>query len=218
MTARKTKVRTDIYIILDKSGSMYQVWDDTIGGFNTWLEAQKKVVADQTLTLTMFDTVVTKPYTEKPIADVEPLTHLLTYHPDGNTALLDAIGVTVKSIQDAEKKNAILVVIITDGHENSSNEYSKAAIKTLIDDRQKDGWQFLYIGSDQAGFDEASTMGYGTMRTYSSTHSGTQSLYTGLSYATADFAASSIRGQSVDDLTPDLDDKSQAKPVKKAKK
>src|ERR1035437_2514823 len=183
MTARKTKVGTDIHIILDKSGSMMSVRDDTIGGFHAWLEAQKAAGPDQRLSLTLFDTTYLTPYVEKLLTDVEPLTPE-SYVPDGFTALLDAIGATVKKIQDKDQKNAVLVVVITDGHENSSHEYTRAAVKALIEDRQAAGWQFLYIGADQSGFDDAQTMGYASTRSYASTSEGTRAAYAGLSTAT----------------------------------
>jgi uncharacterized protein YegL len=215
MTARKTKahVGTDIIVILDKSGSMASVWDDTIGGFNSWLEKQKTAGPDQTLTLTLFDTTCQTPYVEKPLADVAPLTRV-TYVPGGNTALLDAIGATVKKIQDKDQKNAILVVIITDGEENSSHEYTRAAIKALVEDRQAAGWQFLYIGADQSGFADAQTMGYGGTRSYGSTHVGTQTAYAGLSQATMAYSRAGIRGQSIDSLVPDLTEPTTTSTVK----
>lgn len=203
MTARKTKVGTDIVVILDKSGSMLTVRDDTIGGFNSWLEAQKAAGPDQRLSLTLFDDHIQTSYVEKPLADVEPLRNA-TYKPGGFTALLDAIGSTVKKIQDKDQKNAVLVVVITDGHENASHEYTRAAIKALIEDRTAAGWQFVYIGADQSGFDDAQSMGYGSTRSYASTPAGTHAAYAGLSSATVAYASIGTRGQSIDALVPDL--------------
>lgn len=173
------------------------VWDDTIGGFNTWLENQQKVAGvDQKLTLTMFDTVVATPYVETPIADVKPLTKL-TYIPGGNTALLDAIGLTAKKVQDADKTQPVLVVILTDGHENSSHEYTKQAIQELVAAKQADGWEFVYIGTDAAGFDDTATMGYGTTRMASGMG---QSLYVNLGHSTQTYASTSLRGASMDSM------------------
>lgn len=174
-------MKTYINVILDKSGSMYGVVTDTIGGFNKWLEEQQKAKGEQSLTLTMFDTVITKPYVNQDIGLVAPLT-TKTYIPGGNTALLDAIGKTIGEVDPKAKK--VLFVIITDGQENSSHEYKRADIKSLIEAKEKAGWTFAYIGATQEGFDEAGAIGINLRSSYTPSGSGTQAAFVSMSGST----------------------------------
>lgn len=126
--------------------------DDTIGGFNSFLREQQAMGG--TLSLIQFDHEYQVTYASKPIGDVEPLT-TETFKPRGSTALLDAIGRTIKETMAPTPS----VVILTDGLENASREYTKAHIKDLIEQKTKDGWTFAYLGANQDAFAEASSMG-----------------------------------------------------------
>ena len=139
-------------MILDRSGSMETCRDDTIGGFNAFLREQQ--AEGGTLTLILFDHEYQVLYERKPIQDVAPLTSE-TFVPRGSTALLDAIGKTIKNTTS----NIPTVVILTDGQENSSHEYTKAHIKDLIDQKTRDGWTFVYLGANQDAFAEAGQLG-----------------------------------------------------------
>ena len=143
----------DRVFLLDRSGSMETCWDDTIGGFNAFVQDQKALGG--TLTLIQFDHEYTVSYSAVPIAEVNPLTRE-TFKPRGSTALLDAIGRMIKEWKGATKPT---VVIFTDGLENASRVYTKAHIKDLIDARQKDGWTFVYLGANQDAFEEAASIG-----------------------------------------------------------
>lgn len=143
----------DRIFILDRSGSMESCWDDTIGGFNAFLNEQKTLGG--TLTLVQFDHEYLLSYEAKPIEEVEPLTRE-TFKPRGSTALMDAIGRAIKEIRT---KTIPTVVILTDGLENSSHKYTKAHIKDLVEERTKDGWTFVYLGANQDAFAEAGSLG-----------------------------------------------------------
>jgi len=132
---------------------MESCWDDTIGGFNAFVNEQK--LFDGTLTLIQFDHEYLESYCAKPISEVEPLTRE-TFKPRGSTALLDAIGKTIKNFKD---KISPTVVILTDGQENSSNQYTKSHIKDLVEERTKNGWTFVYLGANQDAFAEAGGLG-----------------------------------------------------------
>jgi hypothetical protein len=177
-------MKTYINVILDKSGSMQSVLTDTIGGFNTWLENQKKAKGKQSLTL--FDTAVSTPVLDQDIKFVAPLTDK-TYSPGGMTALLDAIGKTIHKVEAKAKK--VLIVIITDGQENSSREYTRAAIKELIKERELEGWTFAYLGASQAGFDEAGHLGISLRSHYTPSGIGTRSAFMNLSGSTMAYSA-----------------------------
>jgi hypothetical protein len=143
----------DRIFILDRSGSMDSCRDDTIGGFNSLVNDQKPLGG--TMTLVQFDHEYLVSYDSVLIDKVDHLT-TETFQPRGSTALLDAIGKTLKLYGD---KPVATVVILTDGQENASKEYTKAHIKDLIDQKTKDGWTFMYVGANQDAFAEAGSMG-----------------------------------------------------------
>ena len=143
----------DRVFLLDRSGSMASCWDDTIGGFNSFLVDQK--ATGGTLTLIQFDHEYNMTYERLKIGEVAPLTRE-TYKPRGSTALLDAIGRLIKNWKGASNPS---VVILTDGQENSSHNFTKAHIKDLIEQKTKDGWTFAYLGANQDAFAEAGSIG-----------------------------------------------------------
>ena len=140
---------TKIYFILDRSDSMKVCKKPTIDGFNSFLETQsQKVGGDQALfSLYQFNQNTTLCYSNMTGDQVPRLTEE-TFLPDGCTALYDAIGTTISAIipQDHE---TIIVVILTDGQENSSRTYSAPKIKSLISEKSELGWEFVYLGANQ---------------------------------------------------------------------
>jgi hypothetical protein len=201
-------MKTYINFILDRSGSMASVWDDTIGGFNAWLENQQKAEGKQSLTVTLFDTEIeTRKYGE---LDAAPRLTKSTYVPGGMTALLDAIGKTIKSVSAKAKK--VIVVIYTDGYENSSHEYTRAAIKELIKERELEGWTFAYLGATQAGFAEAGSLGIGLRSQYAQTGKGTEAAFLNLSGSTMAYAAAptadagftAVKNNTLDTIPEDI--------------
>jgi hypothetical protein len=120
---------------------MATVTDDTIGGFNTFLKEQPE---DVMIHLTLFDHEITHMYT-KPAKEADALTKD-TFIPRGSTALLDAIGHTIKSVPDGEVPT---VMILTDGFENASRKYNKMHINDLISEKKKQGWIFVFLAANQ---------------------------------------------------------------------
>ena len=143
--------------LLDVSGSMGNVRDDVIGGFNTLVRDQ--VPLGGTLSLTQFDHEINKTFENVPIGEV-PLLTRATYMPRGSTALLDAIGATIK-----ETNEPCTLIIQTDGYENASTKFTKAHIKDLIEQKQKEGWIFIYLGANQDAFAEAGALGIAAANT-----------------------------------------------------
>ena len=139
--------------LLDKSGSMETVLDDTIGGFNSFLREQ--VPLGGNLTLYTFSDTCKCEYRDVPIEEVNPLTHD-TYIPGGSTALYDSMGTILK---DYTGKEGIFVVL-TDGQENSSRKYTKAHVKDLIEASKL---EMMYVGVD---LDSAADMGIRNTVTY----------------------------------------------------
>jgi len=161
------KDATHIAVLLDRSGSMGDIKDDAIGGFNCFLKEQKAAGANATLTLVQFDTESTDVVHESmPILEVPDLNHQ-TFQPRGGTPLLDALGQTIDStgralaaIPEANRPNKVVFVVITDGQENSSHQHTKASVKERIDRQSSQyNWQFVFLGAYQDAFDEAGAVG-----------------------------------------------------------
>lgn len=146
---------TEIICVIDKSGSMGSKRSDAIGGFNRFLEDQKKEPGDAKFTLTLFDTEYKIVHNGTDIQAVSPLNEA-TYVPGGCTALLDAVGRTIDKVGERltntpenDRPERVIVVILTDGLENASKEYTRQQILDKITHQQeKYGWVFLYLGSD----------------------------------------------------------------------
>lgn len=156
---------TEVVFILDKSGSMGGMEDDTIGGFNAMLEKQKAAAGDAYLTTVLFNNRSTMLHDRVPIGNVSPITEE-EYQVGGTTALLDAVGETIehiKSIQRHVRKedrpSKTIFCITTDGMENASARYSYKDVKKLIDERKEAGWEFLFLGADIDSAEVAERMG-----------------------------------------------------------
>lgn len=158
------KEYTEIIFILDKSGSMYGLEDDTIGGYNSFLDSQKKVEGEALVSTVLFDESVSLVHNRVSIKKVKPLTSK-EYVPGGGTALLDAVGLTITNIsklqeEDSKKKiHQTIVVIITDGMENASREYSYSVIQKMIKEKKKQDWKFIFLGANIEAPKVASTLG-----------------------------------------------------------
>ena len=157
---------TELVFILDRSGSMHGLEKDTIGGFNSVLERNKALPGDANITTILFDHRYTILHDRQPIRSVAPITER-DYSPAGMTALLDAVGQAIRKIDNVMAHTAedyragkVQFVIITDGLENASKEYSAQRVKQMIRDRQdKDGWDFLFLGANMDAIAVAEDMG-----------------------------------------------------------
>lgn len=164
----------DLIFLMDRSGSMSGSEKDTIGGFNSFIEREKTKSGNVRVTTVLFDDNYEILYTRKNINDVEKLTEN-EYWVRGTTALLDAIGKTINTL-DKEIDNKVLFVIMTDGMENASREFSKNQIKELIENHT---WEFIYIGADIDSYTEAGHIGIRQSRVanYEKTSEGFDNVY-----------------------------------------
>jgi len=186
MSKRKNKSEGTIHIsvVLDKSGSMSSVVDDTIGGFNTFLKDQQGIKGEGTISLIQFDNQYEVHYDMVNISIADELT-TETYVPRSSTALLDAIGRTIidteAKIKNLDKKpDKVIFVIITDGQENASREYKRDQIMQMVQRKEKEGnWEFVYLGANQDAIGEAANMGIraSSSMTYASTDVGTRKAF-----------------------------------------
>ena len=175
---------TEVIFLIDKSGSMSHLTNDTIGGFNGFVESQK----DDTktlLTTVLFDTTWKTLHNGIDVYEVEPMTNK-DYIAGGGTALLDAIGETINTVQDrhdemgSEKPDNVLFVITTDGEENSSRKFTKAQVEKMIKHQTNGhGWTFMFLGANMDAVKEASSLGISSNYSVSYDYStlGTRGVY-----------------------------------------
>lgn len=157
---------TELVFILDKSGSMSGLEKDTIGGYNSMLEKQKAIDGECHITTVLFDNNYELLHDRIDIKAVSSITEK-EYQVGGSTALLDAIGMTIHKIGNAQKHTAddyraekVMFVIITDGEENSSREYSAEKIKAQIERQKKNyGWEFIFLGANIDAVETAGRFG-----------------------------------------------------------
>ena len=173
MIFKEEKERLDVVFLLDMSGSMQGMEEDTIGGYNGYLDNMKD--SDAKVTTVLFNCSHEMITNGKCIKNVKKLSRK-QYIPGGSTALLDAIGDTVKYM-DEKGSDKVLFIITTDGEENSSRRYTKEDIKRLINIH--DNWEFIYLGADIDSYSEASSIGIKSDRTsnYKKTSKGVSKLF-----------------------------------------
>ena len=171
---------THISIVLDKSGSMYRVWSDTINGVKSFINEQHKLKSKCTLSLTVFSdsNSIKFPIVMEDINNITDSTiDELNIIPDGATALRDAIGATIVNtgkklaeLDEAKLPDKVLILIQTDGQENSSEEYTTDVLSSLIEDHtSKYSWEFMFVGTDENAVLSAQSYGIssGSTSTYS---------------------------------------------------
>lgn len=157
---------TELVFILDKSGSMGGLEADTIGGFNSMLAKQQAVDGECRITTVLFDNNYELLHDRIDIRAVGKISEK-EYQVGGSTALLDATGRTIHKIGDAQKHTAedyraekVMFVIITDGEENSSREYTADKVKALIErQKAKYGWEFIFLGANIDAVQNAGRLG-----------------------------------------------------------
>lgn len=154
---------THLAMLLDRSGSMQTIKQATEQGFNLFLTEQREAPGRCTVTLAQFDNEYEEVYVDLDVREVPPL----ELRPRGMTALLDSIGRLVQTtalriaqLPEDQRPGAVIVGIMTDGLENVSKEYTHAAIKALVTEREEQfGWTFLYMGANQDAIEVGASLG-----------------------------------------------------------
>jgi hypothetical protein len=169
---------------------MISVLDDTIGGFNQFLLDQKEVVGEATLSLIQFDNEYEVIYRCIPIKSVPPLTKEM-YKPRGSTALLDSLarminstGQTLSQMKEEDRPSKVIFVVITDGLENCSKEFTKRAVFNMIEHQKtKYSWEFVYLCASAESITDAISYGFSknSTITYTKSKRGIKSAFCGLS-------------------------------------
>jgi len=136
----------NITMIVDRSGSMTSMGKEVIGGINSFYAEQKKLPDPATVTYVQFDNVYEKVFENTPLAEVKDITSE-TFVPRGMTALYDAIGKTLVEIAPVDGAKQV-ILIVTDGEENSSKEFTHASVKAIVESSQKKGWEIIFMGAN----------------------------------------------------------------------
>ena len=190
---------TEIVFILDRSGSMAGLEDDTIGGFNAMIEKQRKEAGEALVSTVLFDHETEVIHDRVDIRRIEPITRK-EYYVRGSTALLDAVGGAIHHIgnvhkyaREEDRPEKTLFVITTDGMENASHKYSYARLKAMIErQKEKHGWEFLFLGANIDAAKEAARFGIDADRAanYHADAMGTEVIYEAVCETVCDFRAS----------------------------
>lgn len=165
-TEKNSKGLTEIVFILDRSGSMTGLEEDTIGGFNSLIEKQKKEEGRALISTVLFDNEIEVLHDRVPIKRIQAMTKR-DYYVRGCTALLDAIGGAIchignihKYAREEDRPDKTLFVITTDGLENASKQYSYDKVKQMVERQKKCyGWEFLFLGANMDALEVAGRFG-----------------------------------------------------------
>lgn len=193
----------ELVFILDRSGSMSGLESDTIGGFNSMIKSQKSVDGECIVTTVLFDDRYELLHDRINLKGISLLTEK-EYYVRGTTALLDAVGRTINKIASVQKNTAeeeraekVLFIITTDGYENASREYSYDKVKAMIEkERDKYGWEFLFLGANIDALETAEKFGISKDRAadYHADGEGTR-----VTYQAMDQAVRTLREQKTMD-------------------
>jgi Mg-chelatase subunit ChlD len=199
---------THIGMVLDRSGSMGSTADDAIGGYNAFIEEQKKVEGEATVSLAQFDHEYQLLKEHVPISEIDPLTKE-TFRPRGATALRDAVGRMInetgewlKSLSESERPEKVIIITVTDGGENASGEFTSEQLKQMIE-HQTDvyKWEFLFVGANQDAVTVGQSYGIATANaiTYAANDIGTRNAYGSMSKNVANYRAGGSIGFTEED-------------------
>ena len=209
---------TELVMILDRSGSMSGLESDTIGGFNSMIEKQKKEEGEACVSVVLFDDRCEVIYDRMPLDKIEPMTDR-QYYVRGCTALLDAVGGAIHHIGNVHKyareedvPEKTIFVITTDGLENASRRYSYDKVRRMIE-RQKDkyNWEFIFLGANIDAAAEAARFGISASRAARYEHDGEG---TALNYSVVSKAVSAVRMSKSRDYDAIFEDADVLRPIR----
>lgn len=190
----KKSTNTYIAMVIDRSGSMSSIRDDTIGGINTFLDEQRKNPEGVRVTYAQFDNQYEIVYDNVELSFVPKITRE-TFQPRAMTALLDAIGKTINHVSSflalsSTPPTKVIMVIVTDGHENVSRSFTRSAIHEMITDKQNNhDWQFVFLAANQDAIATANTFGVraGSAMNYSAGAVGVANVFTAASVQASNY-------------------------------
>lgn len=201
-------MKTDVTIVLDRSGSMASIRTETIGGVNSFIEEQRKQPGECSLSMVQFDDKYEPLYAGKPIADA-PLLNAETFVPRGYTALLDAIGRTIvetgarlSAMPEADRPGKVLFVIVTDGAENASKEFTREKVfQSITHQKSAYKWDFVFLAANQDAIAVGGSLGVAanSSLTYAADSKGAVNAFKSASTYTASLRATGNAAFSAQD-------------------
>jgi Mg-chelatase subunit ChlD len=182
---------TEIVMVIDRSGSMAHLTEETVEGFNNFVDEQKKLPGNAHITVVLFNTE----HETWPTTDIKrcPKMTAKKYSASGGTALLDALGNAILNVSnrlDSNVQQKVIVVVMTDGEENSSTEYSINQIRDMVNEKTRvNDWKFIFLGANIDAFTVGAQYGVaqGQSTVYTSNAVGVRSAYVGTSAAVASY-------------------------------
>jgi hypothetical protein len=147
---------TQIVMVLDRSGSMDSISQPTVDGINSFIKEQKAAEGEASMTLVQFDNEYEITYKERPLNEVLDLINGETFVPRATTALYDAVGRTINELKTTDD---VVFVIVTDGFENASREFTQKMVFDKIEEKKKSGWNFIFLGANQDAISAGSAIG-----------------------------------------------------------
>lgn len=200
---------THIALVVDCSGSMAAIQQDAQGAINTFIDEQKKVPGLATFTLVEFDNTVQIVHENVPLAGIGEY----TLRPRGTTALLDAWGQTVditgqflEKLPEDQRPGHVIIVIVTDGQENASKEYTQPQVKEMTERQRNDyAWEFVFLAANQDAVEQGQRYGVATQSslTYTASPDGAVQSYAAVSRAVAGVRVGTAKGVVFDDKDRD---------------
>lgn len=183
--AKKAKKNETAFVgvLLDESGSMSNARQDTIGGFNTFIDELKKNNRNRSIHFNLVKFGGEKPLDRVYVgAKLENVAHLTEagYKPHGNTPLIDAAVKMIKALDEQRKKSGsgnVTLMLQTDGGENASVEYKRDDLKKLVEQKTEEGWQFIFVGADIDGYSDAVSYGFNISNVASYSKSATDAMF-----------------------------------------
>lgn len=197
----------EVVFIIDRSGSMSSLTNETIGGFNSMIEKQKNDTEGEVrITTVLFDNCYEILHDHVDVREVQTLTRK-EYYPRGTTALLDAVGRTIDSVgerlaatPEEERPGTVMFVITTDGYENASHDYTQARVKEMIEhQKSKYSWVFMFLGANIDAEQVGTSYGIDSKlsMTYTASSRGVTSVYDAVSDSITVTKAMTVRERGI---------------------
>lgn len=195
VAATEVETLTDINVVLDRSGSMSSIRKDVEGGYNTFIEEQRKVPGNALVSLSQFDNKYEEVYIGKDLNEVPELVLV----PRGNTALFDAIGRMIHTARARHagmtvKPTKRILVVLTDGQENASKEFTSASVLALVSEIKKEGWDVIFLGAEENSLEVAATLGFNNAVNYAASAAGSAAVFRGMSRSIGSSRLAASRG------------------------
>ena len=202
-------MNTEIIVVMDESGSMAALRDDTIGSFNKFLADQRAEPGEARLTVVKFATGVKTLYRGVDLPKVPQMSRS-QYKPDGWTALYDGLGYALEveghRIFREQWAQGVIVFVVTDGEENYSKKFTGARIQEMVKHAEKHGWKFVYAAANVDAFTTGAAMGFARSMSVNTQNSstGTHAAYGAMSNVAKKYRSHGASGQSVGSFSADM--------------